>query len=146
MEIIPATPAHYQGIAATYNSLHSSEKHVSALEIAEGDKRRDPKFKFQRWVAIEKDQVVGIGYLQPVNLVRPPSKIHTLDWSAARAPETRHWFCALRNDHARAANLLIPRAASHRNRGPPPKCAIFGKARLSRDHPRYSFRTGCPGL
>ena len=60
MEIFPATSAHYQGIAAIINSLYP-ETHTSALEIAEADKRRDPKFKFQRWIAIEQDQVVGAG-------------------------------------------------------------------------------------
>ncbi len=60
MRILSATSAHYQGIAEVINSLYS-ENPTSDLEIAEGDKRRDPKFKFQRWVAFEEDQIVGIG-------------------------------------------------------------------------------------
>jgi mycothiol synthase len=60
MEIVPATWAHYQGIAELLNAL-DPERHASGLEIAEGDKRRDPRFKFQRWVAIQKNQIVGIG-------------------------------------------------------------------------------------
>jgi mycothiol synthase len=60
MEIIPATPAHYQGIAETMNAI-DPQRHVSGFEIEEGDQRRDPKFKFQRWVAFENDQMVGIG-------------------------------------------------------------------------------------
>ena len=60
MEIVPATLAHYQGIADILNSL-DPERHASGLEIAAGDKQRDPKFKFQRWVAIVKGQIVGIG-------------------------------------------------------------------------------------
>jgi len=71
MEIVPATLAHYQGIAEVLNSL-DPERHASGLEIAAGDKRRDPKFKFQRWVAIEKDQVVGIGsYNQSIWFAHP---------------------------------------------------------------------------
>ncbi len=61
MEIIPTTSAHYQGIAEILNSL-DPERHASGSEIAQGDRRRDPKFKFQRWIAFEKDQVVGTGY------------------------------------------------------------------------------------
>ena len=71
MEIVPATSAHNQGIAEIINSL-DPERHASGLEIAEGDKRRDPKFKFQRWIAIEKDQVVGIGsYNQSIWFAHP---------------------------------------------------------------------------
>jgi len=71
MEIIPATSAHYQGIAAISNSL-DPERNTSALEIAAGDRQRDPKFKFQRWIAIEKDQIVGIGsYNQSIWFAHP---------------------------------------------------------------------------
>jgi mycothiol synthase len=71
MEIVPATSAHYQGIAAIFNSLDPQRK-VSALDIAEGEKRRDPKLKFQRWVAFEKDQVVGAGgYHQSIWFAHP---------------------------------------------------------------------------
>jgi len=71
MEIVPATCDHYQGIAEILNSL-DPERHVSGVEIAEGDKRRDPKFKFQRWIAIEKDQVVGTGsYNQSIWFAHP---------------------------------------------------------------------------
>jgi mycothiol synthase len=87
MEIIPAIPAHYQGIAETYNSLHSSEKQASALEIAEGEQRRDPKFKFRRWVAIEKDQVVGMGYHNQSNWFAHPQKF-TL-WIGVRPEHQR---------------------------------------------------------
>jgi GNAT superfamily N-acetyltransferase len=71
IEIVPATLAHYQGIAEILNSL-DPERHASGLEIAAGDKRRDPKFKFQRWVAIEKDQIIGIGsYNQSIWFAHP---------------------------------------------------------------------------
>ncbi len=71
MEIVPATSAHYQGIAAIINSLYP-ERNTSALEIAEGDKRRDPKFRSQRWIAIEKDQIVGMGsYSQTIWFAHP---------------------------------------------------------------------------
>ena len=71
MEIVPATSAHYQGIAEIINSLYP-ESHTSGLEIAERDKERDPNFKFQRWVAIEKDQIVGAGsYNQSIWFAHP---------------------------------------------------------------------------
>lgn len=60
MNILPATAAHYQGVADVINLLYP-ENPTSGLEIEEGDERRDPRFKFQRWVAIEKTQIVGIG-------------------------------------------------------------------------------------
>ncbi len=60
MEIVPATSAHYQGIAEILNAL-DPERRASALEIAEADKRRDPRFKYQRWIASEQDQIVGYG-------------------------------------------------------------------------------------
>jgi mycothiol synthase len=60
MEIIPATPADYQGFAEILNCL-DPERNASGLEIEEADKRRDPKFKFRRWIAIHQDQVVGAG-------------------------------------------------------------------------------------
>ena len=60
MEIVPATSAHYQGIAEILNSL-DPKRNISALNITEGDERRDPRFKFQRWIAVEKVQIVGTG-------------------------------------------------------------------------------------
>jgi len=71
MEIIPATSAHYSGIAAVINSLYP-DNGSSVEEIAEGDRRRDPKFKFQRWIAIEQDLVVGTGhYTQSIWFAHP---------------------------------------------------------------------------
>lgn len=71
MKILPATPAHYQGIAQVINSIYP-ENSTSALEIAEGDKRRDPKFKSRRWVAFEKAQIIGTGsYYQSIWFAHP---------------------------------------------------------------------------
>jgi mycothiol synthase len=61
MEIIPATADHYQGAAEVFNSIYP-ENHYTAQEIQDGDQRRDPRFKCQRWAAIDKDRIVGIGY------------------------------------------------------------------------------------
>jgi GNAT superfamily N-acetyltransferase len=61
MKILPATPTHYQGIAEVLTALYP-ETPTSALEVAEREKRRDPKLKFKRWVATESDQIVGMGY------------------------------------------------------------------------------------
>jgi mycothiol synthase len=60
LEIVPATCADYQAIAGIINSVYP-ENHTSKMEIREGDEQRDPKFKFQRWIAIEKNQAVGAG-------------------------------------------------------------------------------------
>ena len=60
MKIVPTTSAHYPGIAAVINSLFPGS-YTTALEITDGDQPRDLRFKFQRWAAIEQDQVVGTG-------------------------------------------------------------------------------------
>ena len=59
MNILPATAAHYQGVAEVINALYP-EIPTSGSEIEAGDARRDPRFKFQRWVAIQENQVVGV--------------------------------------------------------------------------------------
>jgi len=73
MEILPTTPTHYSGIAALYNSI-DPQQHLSASDFAEGDRLRDPKFKTQRWVAIEKDEIVGAGYYTQSNWFAHPQK------------------------------------------------------------------------
>jgi GNAT superfamily N-acetyltransferase len=71
MEIVPATSAHYQGIAGILNSLDPG-RHASGSEIEAADWRRDPQFKLQRWVAIEKDQILGAGsYNQSIWFAHP---------------------------------------------------------------------------
>jgi mycothiol synthase len=71
MEIIPATSAHYQGIAEIFNTL-DPKRNASGAEIAEGDQRRDPKFKYRRWIALEKDQILGMGsYDQSIWFAHP---------------------------------------------------------------------------
>lgn len=87
MEIIPATPAHYQGIAEIINSL-DPERHATSLDIVEGDKRRDPKFKFQRWIAIEKDKAVGAGYYNQSIWFAHPQKF--LLWIGVRPEYQRN--------------------------------------------------------
>lgn len=61
MKILPVTTVHYPGVVEVINSLYP-EKPTTGLEIEEGDQRRDPRFKFQRWVAVEENRVVGVGY------------------------------------------------------------------------------------
>ncbi len=71
MEIIPATAAHYPGLADTLNSLYP-ENHYTAEEIAAEDRQRDPKFKYRRWVALEQGQVIGYGsYSQSIWFYHP---------------------------------------------------------------------------
>jgi GNAT superfamily N-acetyltransferase len=73
MKILPTTSDHYAGIAALYNSI-DPELHLSASDFIEGDRVRDPKFKIQRWVAIEQDEIVGAGYYTQSNWFAHPRK------------------------------------------------------------------------
>jgi mycothiol synthase len=73
IEILPTTSNHYPGIATLYNSI-DPELHLSASDFTEGDRLRDPKFKIQRWVAIEKDEIVGAGYYTQSNWFAHPQK------------------------------------------------------------------------
>jgi GNAT superfamily N-acetyltransferase len=73
MEILPTTSAHYSGIATLYNSL-DPQLHLSASDFTEGDRLRDPKFKTQRWVAIEKGEIVGASYYTQSNWFAHPQK------------------------------------------------------------------------
>jgi GNAT superfamily N-acetyltransferase len=71
MDIYPTTPAHFPGLAGLLNCLYPDSK-TSAAEITEQDQQRDPKFKHQRWVAVERDQVVGAGsYNQSIWYAHP---------------------------------------------------------------------------
>jgi GNAT superfamily N-acetyltransferase len=71
MKISPTTTADYEGIAELQSSLFP-DRPISASEIAEGDRQRDPKFKFHRWVASEGNQVVGTGsYNQSIWFAHP---------------------------------------------------------------------------
>ncbi len=73
MEILPTTPAHYPGIAALYHSI-DPQLHLTASDLTEGDRLRDPKFKTRRWVAVEKDEIVGAGYYTQSNWFAHPQK------------------------------------------------------------------------
>lgn len=73
MKILPATSFHYQGLAELLNSLYP-EQNTSALDIAEADRQRDPKFKSLRWVAIENDQIIGLGSYNQSNWFAHPQK------------------------------------------------------------------------
>jgi mycothiol synthase len=59
-EILPATPAHYPGIAALINAIYP-EMHRTVEELTDDDLQRDPRFKYRRWIAIQQEQVVGTG-------------------------------------------------------------------------------------
>ncbi len=61
MKIHIATSDDNEGIAALYNAL-SPNNLTTASDIADGDKRRDPKFKYRRWIAIEDEQIIGTGF------------------------------------------------------------------------------------
>jgi len=71
MKILQATLADYPGIAAIISSLFPGSQ-TSAAEIEAEDRRRDPKFKFQRWVAIEKGRIIGTSnYSQSIWFAHP---------------------------------------------------------------------------
>jgi mycothiol synthase len=71
MIIRQATPSDFSGIAGVINSLYPDAP-TSASEIAEDDKQRDPKYRFQRWIAIEDGQIVGSGnYSQSMWFAHP---------------------------------------------------------------------------
>ena len=73
MQIFTTNSDHYDGIANLYQALYP-ENPTSASEIAAGDKRRDPKFRFQRWIAVIEKQVVGMGYYTQSNWFAHPQK------------------------------------------------------------------------
>ena len=73
MKILPTTSAHYPGLAALYNAINP-QLHISASDFTEGDRLRDLKFKTQRWVAIEKDEIIGAGYYTQSNWFAHPQK------------------------------------------------------------------------
>ena len=73
MEILLTTPAHYPGMAALYNAIYP-QFHLSAADFTEDDSLRDPKFRTQRWVAIEQDEIVGAGYYTQSNWFAHPHK------------------------------------------------------------------------
>lgn len=59
-EILPATPAHYPGITEIINAVYP-EMHYSVEEFTQDELRRDPCFKYQRWVAVQQGHVIGTG-------------------------------------------------------------------------------------
>lgn len=71
MKIIQALQAHNERIADIVNAIDPG-RGFTAQDIEEGDKSRDPKFKFQRWVCLEGEIVVGVGsYSQSVWFAHP---------------------------------------------------------------------------
>lgn len=71
MKIFPFTPAHYPALAEFSNALHPQQP-ATATEIESRDQGRDPKFKFQRWVALEDERVIGVGnYNQSIWFAHP---------------------------------------------------------------------------
>jgi GNAT superfamily N-acetyltransferase len=73
MEITLTIPTHYPALAALYNAI-DPQLHLSAENFMEGDRQRDPKFKTLRWVAIERDEIVGAGYYTQSNWFAHPQK------------------------------------------------------------------------
>jgi mycothiol synthase len=71
MKIRQATPADYSSLADLINCLYP-DRPTSPADIAEDDKQRDQKFKFQRWVAVEKKRIIGSGnYSQSIWFAHP---------------------------------------------------------------------------
>lgn len=71
MKIFLANPTHYASVAAVYNALYP-QNGITAADIAENEKRRDPKFKNQRWIAVADNRIVGVGlYSQSIWFAHP---------------------------------------------------------------------------
>lgn len=71
LDIIPAEPAHHQGIADILNALYP-DSHFTAADIADWDSHRDRRFKFQRWIAIHNGAYAGYGnYSQSIWFAHP---------------------------------------------------------------------------
>jgi GNAT superfamily N-acetyltransferase len=60
-------------LAALYNAI-DPQLHLSAENFIEGDRVRDPKFKTQRWVVMQRDEIVGAGYFTQSNWFAHPQK------------------------------------------------------------------------
>jgi len=89
MEILPTTSNHYPGLAALYNSIDPASN-LSASNFTEGDRLRDPKFKIQRWVAIEEDEIIGAGYYTQSNWFAHPQKF--MIWVGVHPAHQRKGF------------------------------------------------------
>jgi GNAT superfamily N-acetyltransferase len=66
MQIRELTPDDYEAIATIHNGLHT-DRPIVASAVMDSDRRCDPQYKRQRWVALLDGRVVGSGaYSQPV--------------------------------------------------------------------------------
>jgi len=71
MEIIPGTSSHYERLVTFANTLEP-ERNLSVANLEAADKHRDSKSKFQRWIAVNQDEVVGLGnYSQSIWFAHP---------------------------------------------------------------------------
>lgn len=71
MEIRTYTSDDFPGIVNLNNSAYP-DMPATVEDYIEAEKRRDPKCKFQRWVAVEAGQIVGTGaYLQELWTYHP---------------------------------------------------------------------------
>lgn len=71
MKIIPFTTSHYPALAE-FNNVLEPHQPLTAAQYASIDQQRDPKFKFQRWLALEGECIAGVGnYYQSIWFAHP---------------------------------------------------------------------------
>jgi len=71
MNIRVYTTDDYPGIANLHNTAYP-DKPATVEDYIEADQNRDPKCRYQRWVAVEDGQIVGTGaYLQELWVYHP---------------------------------------------------------------------------
>ena len=69
------TPEDYAAVVGVHNLVHP-ERPITIEGLVEGDRRRDPKYRHQRWVALQEARVVGFCvYGQQVDDYHP-NKFH----------------------------------------------------------------------
>lgn len=71
MQIIPSTPDHYPALAALINTIYPGAN-SSTEELLRFDQEHDPRFRFQRWLALEGSEVIATGnYNQTIWFAHP---------------------------------------------------------------------------
>ena len=75
MRIREFTPSDYHAVADIHNTIYP---HLASIGEAwiNRDRQRDPKYKFQRWVALEEERIVGYGLYSQQIFDYHPRKFH----------------------------------------------------------------------
>jgi GNAT superfamily N-acetyltransferase len=71
MHIKPSTPVDYEGMATFYKILYPQADTTTA-SLKEEDDERNPDYRYNRWIAVENGQVIGLGYHNQSNWFSGP--------------------------------------------------------------------------